>query len=311
MAHNKNKFIIYKDKILNIYNKKYSQIEYLLDRISSNHIFLLAAGLAFNILLYIIPLILITIYLISVFFKPDNLLTLINDTLVEFFPDTTYNQEIIYKIITEVQHIASGATTAGIIGFIALLWISSTVISTLNSCLSIIFNITQSSYIYNKLKDLGIIILITIFILGYSIFLPIFNFVKEYINTIFPDFLSGFFTNLIIILSPLVISFIVFYFIYGIVPYGAKNIPKKLILNTTIIAMILTEISRNIFTFYVSYLANYTRFYGTYAVLIIFAVWLYYSCFLLLFSAELSQFLWFKKHNIKLKNINPTKTINN
>ncbi|MBQ6269024.1 MAG: YihY family inner membrane protein [Bacteroidetes bacterium] len=273
----------------------------LLDATDSHHTFLLSAGLAFNILLYIIPLILITIYIVSAFFYTDSLLVLIENTLIDFLPKTDYSQKIIDVVLNEIENITRRSTSVGVIGIIVLLWVSSTVTSTLNSSLNIIFNVSKQSYLYTKLKDFGSVILITIFILGYCVFLPIFNFVKQYINTIFPDFLSGVFSNIILIATPIFLSFIVFYFIYGIVPSGANNIPKKLIMQTALIATILTEFSRNLFTLYISNFANYTRFYGTFAVLIVVAVWLYYSCFLMLFSADLSLFIWSKKHAIKLK----------
>lgn len=283
-------------RIVDIYEKNYAKIEGLIDNLDAHHTFLLAAGLAFNILLYIIPLILITIYLVNVFFKTDDLIVFIENTLVEFLPATDYYEDIIYKIISEVQHIADGSTLAGIIGVVILLWLSSTVISTLNTCLSTIFNITQPHYIFTKLKDIATTILLTFFILIYSVFMPIFNFLGNYINSIFPDLLSGLLGNLFVVISPFIISFIVYYFIYGIIPYNKQEkIPRRLVLNTTFIAMLLTEVSRNIFTIYISNFANYNRFYGAYAVIITLAVWLYYSSFLILFSAELAKFLWDKK----------------
>ncbi len=281
------------------FSKTYNYIDELMDRISNHKLFLLAGGLAFNILLYIIPLILIIIYLINVFIDTDDLIHYIETSLIDFLPQTDYYGDIIYSVISEIQRISDSSTIAGIIGIFALLWISSTVISTINTCISTIFNIEQPHYIFTKLRDLGITILLTILILIYSIAMPIVNFVGSYINDIFPDTFSVFLSSAILTLSSFAISFFVFYFIYGIIPSSKTKLPHWIVVRSTVIAVLMTEISRHIFTWYISTISNYTRFYGTYAVFVTLSVWLYYSCFIILFAAELANFWWDKSRQSK------------
>ncbi|GAB1370343.1 hypothetical protein MASR1M45_04030 [Candidatus Kapaibacterium sp.] len=65
----------------------------------------------------------------------------------------------------------------------------------------------------------------------------------------------------------------------------------------TVISVIGIEASRYIFTWYISSLSNYGKFYGTYAVIISMAVWIYYSAVIILLSAEISKYIY----DLKLK----------
>ena len=264
-------------------------------RISKNQLFLLAGGIAFNIFLYIIPLILILVYFVNFFIEPEELIQLVQNVLIDYLPTTDYYKDVIATVIKEVQRIADTSKVAGIIGFIILLWISSAVVSSLHTCISKIFKIEQPHYFKTKLKDLGTTILLNILVLIYCVLLPILTFIFTYLNGLMPDFLEFYISKLTLTATQLVISFILFYFIYWIVPTTKEKSHHWRAYVTTLIAVITTELSRILFTWYISTVANYTRFYGTYAVLVTMAIWLYYSCFIILFAAELGNFLWDKR----------------
>jgi uncharacterized BrkB/YihY/UPF0761 family membrane protein len=51
------------------------------------------------------------------------------------------------------------------------------------------------------------------------------------------------------------------------------------------------ELSRYIFAWYISSISNYGKFYGTYAVIISMAVWIYYSAVIILLAAEISKYI--------------------
>jgi len=263
--------------------------------ISDHNLFTLAGGIAFNILLYIIPLILIFVYFINIFIEPTELIQIIQNVLLNYLPHTDFYAEFIASVVVEIQRIASSAKIAGIVGFIILLWISSTVISALNSCISMIFNVEQPDYFRTKLKDLGMTILLNILILLYCILIPILGIGTSLIYNTFPNFLSEYVSQATIIITQLIVSFLLFYFIYWIVPSNKTKSQHRIALQATIIAVLATELARIIFTWYISTITTYSRFYGTYAVIVTMAVWLYYSCFIILFSAELAQFIGIRK----------------
>lgn len=293
---NKN-FDIQKTKFKQSVKALYYDIYELGARIGANQLFLLAGGIAFNIFLYIIPLILILVYFINFFIEPEQLIQIIQSVLIDHLPSTDYYTDIIASVIQEVQKIANTSKVAGIIGFAILLWISSTVVSSLHACISKIFKIEQPHYFKTKLKDLGTTILLNILILVYCVFLPIVDFVGTFFDGLLPipAFLDAYVSRLTLLATQSIISFILFYFIYWIIPTTKEKSHHWRACVATLIAVVFTELSRILFTWYISTVATYTRFYGTYAVLVTMAVWLYYSCFIILFAAELGNFLLDKR----------------
>jgi len=270
------------------------------DTVSTHNLFILAGGIAFNILLYIIPLVLIFVYFINIFIEPDELIEIIQNALLNYLPHTEFYSGFIASIVIEIQRIAASAKIAGIVGFIILLWISSTVISALNTCISMIFNVEQPDYFRTKLKDLGTTILLNILILLYCILIPIFGIGTSIIYNTFPNFLSVYISQATLVITQLIVSFLLFYFIYWIVPSNKTKSQHRIAFQATIIAVLATELARIVFTWYISTVTTYSRFYGTYAVIVTMAIWLYYSCFIILFSAELAQFIGARRQN-KLK----------
>jgi membrane protein len=71
-------------------------------------------------------------------------------------------------------------------------------------------------------------------------------------------------------------------------------LPRFVLFLSTGISVIAIELARYIFAWYISSISNYGKFYGTYAVIISMAVWLYYSSLIILLSAEISKFIYDK-----------------
>lgn len=279
------------DKLENV--KLYQFIYELGNRMSEHKLFILAGGIAFNILLYIIPLVLILVLFVNIFVEPDVLITAIDDGINRYLPGIENYKEIITSVVAEVNNVASSSKIFGIVGIVILLWLSSTVISTLNSCITHIFGIAQPHYFKTKLKDIATTILLNILILLYGVLLPTFSFTTSFINSITHDAeISIWLSKTIVVITNIIVSGLFFYFIYWIIPSSKTKKIHRISLNATLIAVFATEIARYLFTLYISSISNYSKFYGTYAVMVTMAVWLFYSCFIILFSAELSKYLY-------------------
>jgi membrane protein len=276
---------------------------------SEHKLFILAGGIAFNILLYIIPLVLILVLFVNVFIKPDDLISLIEGGINRYLPGVENYTQIITSVVAEVNSIANSSKIFGIVGFIILLWISSTVISTLNTCITHIFNVEQPHYFKTKLKDLATTILLNVLIILYGVLLPVFSFAASFINSVTPDIISIWLSKAIVILTNVVISGLFFYFIYWIVPSSKTKMIHRISVHATLIAVFATEVARFLFTWYISTISNYSKFYGTYAVIVTMAIWLFYSCFIILFSAELSKYLWDLKEKRELQIAEDTRSI--
>jgi YihY family inner membrane protein len=276
--------------------RAYHELDKLSERIESHHIFMLAAGIAFNILLYLIPLFLVAIYVVNLIFNIENIGQTLGDLLQEFMPPTRNAQEMMDSILTEANKILDNSSFFGIIGLGALLWISSLLISSLRTSLNTIFEIPSPKiFVIYRLKDILLIIVMSVLILIYSYFVPLVSFFLSLIEEYFPARVEWFFSELVVGAASLVSSFVLFYFIFRFVPN--IRLPREIRLLSTGLCVILIELSRHVFAWYISSISNYGKFYGTYAVIVSIALWIYYSSVIILLSAETSKYIFDRTNN--------------
>jgi membrane protein len=99
---------------------------------------------------------------------------------------------------------------------------------------------------------------------------------------------QGYFSRFSITVISLSSSFIMFFLLFRFVPN--KKLPRKTLFTSIILSVILVELSRNAFGWYIATVANYGKFYGAYAIVASMAIWVYYLIFIVLLSAEIAQF---------------------
>lgn len=260
-------------------------------RIDKHHTFMLASGIAFNILLYLLPLFLIAVYVVRMLLGEQEIISLINDLAKDFLPPTSGTRDILSEIIKEVELLVEYSSVLGIIGGIVLLWLSSALISSFRSSLNTIFDISSPHvFIIYRFKDMLLILVITILILLYSYIVPIVTFILSNITDLFPGGLSDYFNSVAIYGVSLITSFFLFYFIFRFVPN--KRIDRKPRIFATLSSVFLIEVSRHIFAWYISSISNYGKFYGTYAIVVTAALWIYYSSLIILLSAEVGKLIF-------------------
>lgn len=291
-----NIFRQFKEKKGNLY-KFYDWIAELINRVDRHHLFMLAAGLAFNIIVYLIPLILIAVFIVNLVFDNQDISIAIEDILMDLLPPTDEANKIIHTVIQEVTETFSHSKVFGFIGIGVLLWLSSLLVSSLRYSLNTIFELKSPKiYFFYKLKDIIITIGITILIFLYSYAVPIVSIASEVIAYYFPEFLQNFAASVFVMVASVITSFLMFLFIFRIVPNN--ELPRKVVITSTIICVISIELARNIFAWYLTDIASYGKFYGTYAVIVSMAIWIYYSSLIILLSAEISK-LWYDRKRLK------------
>lgn len=274
--------------------KIYKIIEEFFSRLESDHIYIISAGLAFNILLYQIPLFLLLTYVVELTIGFDKIAVELTDIVKEFLPPTSTSDNYITNILSEITNIVSHSSLFGLIGFIILIWISSTLISSLRFSINTVFKIPPKKYFFlDILKDMFLVILIPILFMLYTFLLPIVDLIQQILIFISPDYVNNLISNTTIVFTSLGTGFLIYYFIYSYIP-SAKVERKKRIFASTL-NTILIEISRNIFAWYLVSISNYGKYYGTYAAIVSIALWIYYFAFIFLVSAEISQIYFEKK----------------
>jgi len=272
--------------LLNLKNKKFRRvvagIESFFERVEQHHLFLLSAGIAFNILLYLIPLLLIAIYLVNVIFEIGSVSSFLTTALEGVLPPHNKTFDFLKNTIEEVNSILSGSSIAGWIGIISLLWLSSTLL---------IFRIPSPHifFVY-KIKDIFLIIALALLVLVASFIFPLTTIAEELMANSLPSNVQSIFSLIYSTVFSIVSSFLLFYLLFRFVP---NKKTKRFIRFLSIgISVVFIEISRFLFAWYISGVTTYGLFYGTYAILASIALWVYYFVLIIMFSAEFSQFVF-------------------
>ncbi len=252
---------------------------------------MLAAGIAFNILLYLLPMFLVAVYVVNLVFGAENLSSSLEKILIDLLPPDARSADFLNGLVGEVNSILAKSTFFGWIGMGVLLWISSTLISSLRTGLNAVFRLhSPNIFVFYRLKDIYLTLVMTILVMLYSYAVPIITVALTFINEYFPDKVNWILSEVAFNILSLLTSFGLFYFIFRSVPN--KKLPRTIRLIATGSSLLLIELSRYVFAWYIGSISNYGRFYGTYAVIVSIALWIYYSSLMILISAELAKFIY-------------------
>lgn len=278
---NKNSFIY----------KAYKYTDEFFERASRHHLYILAAGIAFNILLYLIPMFWVTIYILGFFISEEEVSLVIQDIVYELLPPTESTRSLLSDILKEVGSLFESVGILGLISVVVLLWLSSILISGFRHALNSIYGLeSKEFFLIYRLKDILLTIIITILVIVYAYLVPLSSFAVNFFDNILPETISSFMSQLILTISTLTSSFVLFYFIFRWVPNIRINRRSRLIATGSSVLMI--ELARHVFAWYITALTDYGKFYGTYGVIISVALWVFYSAIIILLAAELGNYIY-------------------
>lgn len=279
----------------------YQFIDLFIKRINKNHLFMLGSAIAFNIILYQIPLLFLTLYVIEISGLFVGFDEYVEKLISEFLPPTDAAEGYLDTLIAEIEKIVEYSSLFGIVGIVTLLWLSSNLVSGIRYSLNTIFGIRMDNYfIIYKLRDILVVIATSVLILIYTFIMPLVGIIQEFIFELFPNWIADmeFFSEVLITVTTLVTGFAFFYLVYKFVP--TDSIPRKTRVMATILATIIIELTRHLFAWYLVGMSNYGKFYGTYAVIVSMAIWIYYSSIIILLCAEFSK-LYFDVRSKKIR----------
>ncbi|NLT51379.1 MAG: YihY/virulence factor BrkB family protein [Ignavibacteria bacterium] len=262
----------------------------LYKRIDEHHLFLVGGGLAFSLLLTTIPLTLIIFSVLGNLIDPQTVGTQVKQLIDTIIPYPVYAEYATRIVMSRIPEVIQYKDIAAYIGGFGLFFVASGLFSSMRTVLNNIFGVTADKHpVIGKIRDFGMVWLLIIFILLSTFILPALNIlISKASNYELLKFfrLSGFIDYLFSIIS-LIVIFTLFFLFYYLIPYEklGKRIPAVAALWTTF----LWELVRNLFGYYISHIANLNKIYGTYALIIVVAFWIYYSSVLFILGAEIGQ----------------------
>ncbi|NOS84680.1 MAG: YihY/virulence factor BrkB family protein [Ignavibacteria bacterium] len=283
------------------FRKIYEELKYyaigFYNKFDEDHVWIMSASIAFNIIICIIPITLILTSILGIYLQREGAEVYLNDALnkaVGLTPE--FKVKIMNLILGAIDELSSNSIMTAIIGSIGILWTASGLFSTLRDVLNRIYKTRSDTfYLWVKLRDIGMVFLIlVVFLLSFSstFILSIFQAIDK---SFFGDAILnlGFTSTLLTHFIGLIFTFIMFYLIFKLVPQGFVS--QKVAIISSITAAILYETLKYLFIFYLVSFANYQRVYGAYAAIVAVIFWLYYSSFTFVIGAEMGQLYKEKK----------------
>lgn len=276
------------------YNNIWQFIRYytvgIYHRVSDNHLFLFAAGLAFSLLICIMPFILLLISLLGNLLENES----IRGQLASFFetviPYSSYADFVNSVVVNRIEEIKNYKNVAGYVGLIGLFFAASGFFATLRTILNRSFQVTKSKhFLIGKLRDFAMILTLVFAFLITTIILPFWEALLDAIPRIaeIPFIDVNFIKRTVSVFSSPILLFVLFFIFYKLIPYGRMS--KKVVAVSALWATVLWTLAEMLFGYFLVNFAAFNRIYGTYVFLIVVIFWIYYSAIVFLLGAQIGQ----------------------
>ncbi len=252
----------------------------------------LAGGLAFNVLLALLPFVLLLISGLSFLLGSEptdaaNTVTALVDRLLPSGANAA--GELLRGIVADVLKTRGAVTVYSAIGFA---WFSTRLFGSLRSVLSLIFDGTDRGIVAGKVFDFFATFIATVAVVVYVV-------ISTYVDLATTRGLAllletglrteamGFVGYLLGRLMALTVVFVLFYAMYRGLPRHRPSVRTAAIGALT--ASILFEIARHLFGIFVARFDPSSLYTGTIAAIVAIVFWTYYGAMLFLIGGEVAQ----------------------
>jgi len=133
----------------------------LRSRIDEHHVFLLAGGLAFSLLVCIIPFFLIMFFILGNILNSHNIQAQVNIAIDTIIPYDNYSEFVKRIIFTRINEVIEYKNIAGIVGGFGLLFAASGLFSSMRTILNKVSGVeTNVHFLLGKLRDFALVIMV-------------------------------------------------------------------------------------------------------------------------------------------------------
>jgi len=255
-----------------------------LKKFNADNGFFLSSGIAFNLLLNLVPFIMLLLALVGTYLYND--LDVLNH-IRAYFKDMA--PALDPKITKGLTDVIQNRQIVGVLGFIGLLWFSLWVFDSLQVALNIVFRVEKKR---SMLRGIGVDLLM-IFLAGVLLLLSMFlssaDAAFQSLRVQIPVVIGPTVQWILKFVLPFILTVGVFFFIYKIVPH--RKVRFKSALQSALVTGLLWELTKQLFTWYVVHIASHSNFYGSVNTLIIFVLWVYYSSAIVVIGGEFAYLL--------------------
>ncbi len=215
--------------------------------------FFLSSGIAFNILLNLIPFIMLLLALVGTYLYNDQEVL---HHIRAYFRDVA--PALDPKVMKSLMDVVQNRQIVGILGFVGLLWFSTLLFSSLRIALSIVFRVEKGRGMLRGIGiDLCMIFLAGSLLLVSMILSSLATFLPGYQGRI-PVAIGPTIQWILKYLLPFFLTYCMFFLIYKIIPN--KRVHFLSALQAALFTGLLWEVAKHLFTWYVVNLAQYLHF---------------------------------------------------
>jgi membrane protein len=262
-----------------VYQSLCYYIKGLYNRLGDENVFFLSSGIAFNGILCLIPLLLLVTSLLGIVINSSIVpIQKIDELLNTAIPSQPYSQQITTALKSVIRDIIRYRSTFGIYGIAILIWTSASMFSSIRHVLNQIYKLKPTKLVIITIIENIILVIILGFLFLVANF---FSWILLLLNSFLRD-LPGFdiinlprFIKSISSVGSYLPALIMFFIINRFIP--DKGITNKIALISALTTTSLWWIAGKGFGFYLTTFHPYSKLYGTYAFILVFLVWVYYS----------------------------------
>jgi membrane protein len=262
----------------------------LYNRIDDHHVFLNASGLAFELFLCIIPFILIIFAVLGSILASNNIqyqINLLVDTIIPYYEYSEFVKKIIF---TRINEVIEYKTIAGIVGGFGLFFAASGLFSSMRTILNQVFGVTKNvNLLLGKLRDFALVVMVILIFFLTTICAPIIDVLAQSAGQFkeLEFFKAPVFQHFFLSLLSFTIIFFVFSVLYITVPL--KKLRKRSVAVSAFWAALLWETAKQLFGYYLYHFSSFGKIYGTYALVVVVAFWIYFSSVVFIIGAEIGK----------------------
>ena len=263
----------------------------LYTRMNDENIFFLSSGIAFNGILCLIPLLLLVTSLLGIVINSSVIpVQKIDELLNTAIPSQPYSQQITTTLKNVIRDIIKYRSTFGLYGIAILIWTSASMFSSIRHVLHQIYKLKPTKLVViTIIENIILVILLGILFLVANMFSWMFLLIDTFLKQI-PGLdiinLSKFAKSISSVASYLP-ALVMFFVINRFIP--DKMITNRIALVSAVTTTSLWWIAGKGFGWYLAAFHPYSKLYGTYAFILVFLAWVYYSSIVFVVGVIIGQ----------------------
>jgi membrane protein len=252
--------------------------------------FFLARGLAFDVLVCLIPALFLLFVLFGFLFDSSReTIQYMSSYMKSMIP---FSQQ---QVLRNLFSVVKNQKVLGLLGAIGIVWTLSRLFASIRTVLDAVFESPKGrSFFQGKIFDLKMMGVGTLFLLATVFVTSLSSVIKQ----ASPHALSAKFLYLgvrgeiTVLLLGFCFTVCLFFFLYKFVP--GQRISIRNSLYGALAASLLWELAKQVFRFYLLNVADWNKVYGSFTLLFALVLWVYYSCIVFILGAEMT-WVWSRR----------------